>query len=173
MMTGAGSVTRFGFLFFVVLILQVSVAPQITFVDVVVDLLAAVAITSGLNGGSERGVVIGFVAGLISDLLVHTPFGIVTMVLTLAGYAAGTLVVQVAGSGRVLRALIAGGLAASTVLVFVAVAWLLDLSYITESGVLRIAIVNGVAVTLLNPLSERTVRWALLAQGNLRETYVR
>ncbi len=168
-MTGSGPVARFILLFAVVLILQVSVMPQITLQGVVVDLLVATAVLGGMNGGSERGVVIGFSAGLIADLLVHTPFGIIAMVLTLTGYAAGSLVVPVASSGRVVRSLIAGGLTTGSVLVFVLIAWLLELTYVTESGVLRIAVVNGVVVALLNPLGERVVRWALLARPNLRE----
>ncbi len=180
MMAGSGTVARFVVLFVVVLILQVAVMPQITLLNVVIDLLAATAVVSGMNGGAEKGVVIGFSAGLISDLLAHTPFGLITMVLTLAGYAAGTLAVQVANSGIVMRAAIAGGLAASTVLVFVAIAWLIDLAYVTESGVLRIAIVNGAIVALINPLSERVVRWSLritpnqnLREASLRETSLR
>ncbi|HCB34317.1 MAG TPA: rod shape-determining protein MreD [Acidimicrobiaceae bacterium] len=167
MMSGAGAAARFALLLAVALVLQVSVMAQVTPLGVLVDLPAVLAVGAGIHGGSERGALAGFAAGLVSDLLVQTPFGMATMVLTLVGYAGGALSGQVASSGRTLRALIAGALAVVAVLTFVMMAWLLDLSYVTERGLGRIAAVNGVATALLNPLSERAVRWALLIRRSL------
>lgn len=171
-MANAGSRARFVLLLTVVLLLQVSVMAQLTFLDVVVDLLAVTAVAGGMNGGAERGVVIGFAAGLMSDLLVHTPFGLVTIVLTFIGFAAGALVGPISQAGPIMRALIAGGLSTGAVLVFVTASWLLDLTYVVESGVARIALINGVVTILLYPVAENAVRWALLIRRNLRDIRV-
>ncbi len=55
------------------------------------DLLLLVAVLSGLVGGSERGAVMGFVAGLLTDLFVPTPLGLSALTFSLIGFAAGGL----------------------------------------------------------------------------------
>ena len=77
------------------LVLTVVTAAQISFVGdlslfgVHPDLLLLLAIAAGLTGGPGRGVVVGFAAGVIADLFLHTRFGVATLASTLVGYAAG------------------------------------------------------------------------------------
>ena len=57
-------------------------------------------------------------------------------------------------------------MAASGVGLFVGLAWLLDLSYVTEQPVAAIVVVTALGSALLNPLIERPVRWGLLIRPN-------
>ena len=150
--------------------LQVSVASQLTVFGYVLDLLLLVAVCAGVNGGSDRGAVIGFGCGLASDLVVQTPFGMWMLVLSVVGYAAGGVTSRVVDGGRWSRSFVVGMLAASAVSMFVALAWLFDLRYVTGRPIASIVAVIGFSSVLLNPLVERPVRWGLLIRPNFAGT---
>ncbi|MEA2703532.1 MAG: rod shape-determining protein MreD [Actinomycetota bacterium] len=58
------------------LILHTAVFPQLRIFDVAPDVLLLFAIAGGLAGGPDRGAVLGFVAGILADLFLQTPFGL-------------------------------------------------------------------------------------------------
>ena len=55
------------------------------------DLLLLLAIAAGMAGGPERGAVVGFVAGISMDLVLHTPFGLSALTYLAVGYVVGTV----------------------------------------------------------------------------------
>ena len=169
-MAAAGRFSRFVVLIAVALVLQVSVASQLTVFGYVLDLLLLVAVCAGVNGGSDRGAVIGFGCGLASDLVVQTPFGMWILAMSVIGYAAGGATNQLVDGGRGVRSLAVGVIAASGVGLFVGLAWLLDLSYVVERPVAVIIAVTALGSALLNPLVERPVRWGLLIRPNFAGT---
>ena len=79
------------------LLLQVAVAPWLTIAGVQVDLLLLVGIAAGLAGGPERGARVGFVAGILWDLVVAGPFGLSALTYCLAGYFVGSAQRSVVG----------------------------------------------------------------------------
>lgn len=79
------------------LFLQIAVAPWLTVAGVQADLLLVVALAAGLAGGPERGARVGFVAGLLWDLLVAGPFGLSALVYCLAGHFVGSAQRSVVG----------------------------------------------------------------------------
>jgi rod shape-determining protein MreD len=81
----------------VALVLQVAVAPWLTLWGVQADLLLVVGLAAGLSGGPERGARVGFVAGLVWDLVVAGPFGLSALVYCLAGHFVGSAQRSVVG----------------------------------------------------------------------------
>lgn len=73
------------------LVLQASLLADVRFFDVSIDLMLVIAIAAGLTGGSDRGAVIGFIAGLCMDLLLDTPYGLSALAYSLTGYIVGSL----------------------------------------------------------------------------------
>lgn len=67
---------RAGLVLFVCLILQLTLLADLRVSGVAAQLMLAVAVSAGLTGGSQRGAVFGFVAGLLIDLYLPTPFGL-------------------------------------------------------------------------------------------------
>jgi rod shape-determining protein MreD len=57
--------------------------------DVVIQLVLALAASAGAGAGPERGAIAGFVLGIMYDLAVGTPLGLIALVYALAGYVAG------------------------------------------------------------------------------------
>ena len=80
---------RWALVFTVVVVAQVAVASRLEVSGVHPDLLLLLAVTAGLTGGPARGAVVGFAAGVVADLYLHTRFGVGALASTLTGYAAG------------------------------------------------------------------------------------
>jgi rod shape-determining protein MreD len=79
------------------LLLQVAVVPWLTISGAQADLLLVATLAAGLSGGPERGARVGFVAGLLWDLVVVGPFGLSALTYCLAGYFVGTAQRSVVG----------------------------------------------------------------------------
>ena len=80
----------------VAVVLLVGILAQTTFGadlrvnDVAPDFMLLLAVCAGYVGGPDEGAVVGFAAGLLSDLfLQNTPFGLSALAACLAGFAAG------------------------------------------------------------------------------------
>src|SRR3954464_6303603 len=96
-MTGAAR-ARVLLVIFGVLILQSSLLEGLRAAGIPTDALVLVAVVAGALGGPERGALVGFVAGLVADLFLQTPFGLSALAYCLAGFTVGVL------QGNVIRA---------------------------------------------------------------------
>ena len=74
---------------FCLLMLQVGLVSDLPVLDAVGDLMLLSAIAAGSIGGADRGATWGFVAGLLYDLMLDTPFGMSALTYAVAGFAAG------------------------------------------------------------------------------------
>ena len=161
MIAGAGPLARSTLMLAAAVVVQVGLLAQVTPAGVIVDPLVLLAVAGGMMGGRSVGAPFGGACGLASDLIVHTPFGMSLLVLALVGHAAGAVGEQIPAAGRLARAAVASLLAAGGIGLFAGVGWLLDLVYVTEAPLVRIAVVTAAASLLGNPLAERATRWAL------------
>ncbi len=73
----------------VCVVLQLSLAPQISVFGGTVNFLMVLAGAVALSYGSSAGVVCGFLAGLLYDLTTPVPAGLMMLVLTVGGFALG------------------------------------------------------------------------------------
>ena len=74
---------------FVAMVVQLSLGASISLAGVHPDVMLLTAVSAGIVGGEERGAIIGFAAGLLSDLFVQAPFGLAALSFTLVGYGTG------------------------------------------------------------------------------------
>jgi rod shape-determining protein MreD len=97
-------------------VLQVGILDGIVIGGAHPDAFLTLAIVSGLVAGPQRGALIAFVAGLVADLFVITPFGLTSLCFVLVAFTAGSASALSGGrapySFKVVTAAI-GGLAAT------------------------------------------------------------
>lgn len=161
-MAGAGPLARSVLVLVGAVVVHVGLLTHMTPAGVIVDPLVLLAVAGGIVGGRDTGASFGAGCGLASDLIVHLPFGMSLLVLTLLGYLSGIAAEQTPSAGRFARAAAATPLAAAGIGLYACAGWLMDLEYVTEAPIVRIAIVTAIAALLAHPPLERVVRWALV-----------
>ena len=79
----AGSRLRLALVLFGGLVLQTAVVPHFAVAGRIVDVMLLLAVCAGMLAGPERGATVGFFAGVGTDLIVQTPFGMWALAATL------------------------------------------------------------------------------------------
>lgn len=160
MSTESSVVVRWSVVVVGVYLLQVGFANDLQILGVHPELMLLVAICAGLVGGSSRGAVVGFAAGLLVDLLYSGSLGVSALCFTLVGFAVGAAEDSVIRSTKVISMGIAVGASATGVLLFAGVTQLLGGHTLTDPQLWRIvgivAVLNGLLCPALLPLC----RWA-------------
>src|ERR1700722_6746000 len=83
---------RLALVLFIGILLQTTLIPDLQFRGVRPDLMLLITICVGLTSGPEQGAVIGFSAGLLTDLfMTTTPLGLSALAFSLVGFALGGL----------------------------------------------------------------------------------
>lgn len=81
---------RIGLLLVLATVVQTALASDLRVAGVAPDLLVLMAILAGLAGGAEAGAIVGFVAGLLSDMfLTSTPLGLSALTYCVIGASIG------------------------------------------------------------------------------------
>ena len=83
---------RPAFVIFVLVTVQTTLLADLDLFGTKADIVMLLPIAAGISGGRERGAIVGFIAGLSLDLVVHgTPTGFFALGYTLVGYIVGML----------------------------------------------------------------------------------
>lgn len=143
-------------------VLQASLMTEVRIVGISADLLLVLTVAAGLVGGSDRGAVTGFFAGLGMDLLVETPFGLSALTYLLVGYAAGAVNTLNLRAERGFSVAVAAASGPLAVLVFVLSGELVGQPLLATPGLGRVALVMAATNALLVLPVSQVVRWAQL-----------
>jgi rod shape-determining protein MreD len=147
----------------VALLVHAQVMPGIRVAGVQPDLMLLLAVAGGIAAGPSAGAVLGFCAGLLTDLLfLETPLGLSAMVFCLVGYFVGVLQAGVLRSSWWLPVLTAFAACASGEALFALVGTLFGQgTLVTDRLPLVAAVVGlldaGLAVVVV-PLTRRAFR---------------
>jgi rod shape-determining protein MreD len=151
---------RWALVLTVVTAAQVSLVGDLSLFGVHPDLLLLLTVAAGLTGGPGRGVVVGFVVGVIADLFLHTRFGVATLASTLVGYAAGVAGDTVVRPSTPVWMAATAGLSAIGTVLYAALAHLLGSQNLADPNLIAIVgIVSLVNAALCVP-ALAVCRWA-------------
>lgn len=128
------------------------------------EVLLLIAVAAGIVGGPERGAVVGFLAGIVADLFLHTPLGLSALAFSLVGFAVGTsqsIVIRSAWWIPPATALVAS---AAGILLYGLLGALIGRPEFLEPRVLVVAAGVGAANALLSPAVIPVMAWALPTQ---------
>ena len=152
---------RVGLVLFVVLMVQIVLVDDVHVWGVTGSALAVAPVAAGLVGGPDRGALVGFVAGLLIDAFLTTPFGLTALVWTVTGYVIGLLGQNLIRSSRLAVVALAAVSAVASIAGFVLVGVLLGQEQLLDAPILRIAVVGAVVAGLAVLAVAPAMRWAL------------
>ncbi len=157
---------RVPFAIVLVLLLQSSLLSEMRLGVVRPDAMILLPIAAGLLGGSERGAVVGFFAGMISDLFLQTPMGLSALTYSVVGFGVGTMHTGVLRAAWWIGPLTAMAASAIGVVLFVVIGAVIGVAHLIRPDlgiiVLGVAVINAplsVAVT-------RLMAWAWPVEAN-------
>ncbi|HEX9260778.1 MAG TPA: rod shape-determining protein MreD [Acidimicrobiales bacterium] len=151
-----------------VLTVQTALVPELRPFGVAPDLMLLFAVASGLVGGPQVGALVGFVCGVLFDLMLNTPFGLSALVYGLAAYSAGYVQLQVAKAGWWIPMAAVGAASALAMVGFALIGSLFGVERLVNGHLLWIAFVVGGINALLAPVAIRIERWALEGRDRAR-----
>lgn len=137
-MTDPGSGLRWVLLVTTAFVLHVGAGSDLGLFGVHPELMLLVAVCAGLAGGPVRGAQVGFVAGVLVDLLLTSPLGVSALAFALAGFGVGAVQESVIRSSRTISAALAALGSAAGVLVYATVAHLLGQRSLADPNLWRI-----------------------------------
>lgn len=156
------------------LVVQLTFSAELRLAGVHPDLMLLLAVGAGLVGGEERGAIVGFLAGLATDLFLQLPFGLSALTFALVGYSVGLLRESVLRASAWLVVLVAVLASAGGEVLYALIGAIVGQGQMLNdrlgpiAGI--VAGVNGLAVLLMMP----AMRWALAlehAAGSPRDRW--
>ena len=154
--------TRPAFVVFVLLTLQTTLFADLDIFGAKGDVMLLLPIAAGINGGRDRGAIVGFISGLTLDLVVHgTPTGFFALGYTLVGYIVGMAQAGVLRAAWWIPVVTAFGASLFGVLTLAVVGKFLGLEGLFNRHLLAIgAVVAVVNAALVLPMI-RVARWSM------------
>ena len=153
-------VAKISFVVFCTVALQVSVAAQLPIDGAMVDVILVGTIGAALAGGPEAGAAMGFICGLLIDLLGAGPVGLTALVYTLVGYGVGVAQAGVLRSSRLIPIVTAGVAALVATYAYALVGQMLGQNLFVIVDVNRVAIVVTLSTMMLCLPARRLMGWA-------------
>ena len=143
------------------LVVQAAIVPVFAVGGRVVDVMLLLAIAGGVLAGPDEGVVIGFLAGLGTDLLVQTPFGMWALIGCVIAYTVGVAFTGFFDGGRILRTMTIGTAMAIGTGTFVLVGRLIGQEFLADVSLVPVLLVVSIGGMALSPLALRAMAWGL------------
>jgi rod shape-determining protein MreD len=143
-----------------------AVFPQLRVFGVAADILLLIAIAAGIGGGPESGAVMGFVAGLVADCFLQTPFGLSALVYCLVGWGVGSFQTRILHATWWIPMVTAALASAVGVLLFVVLGLVVGQDQLWSWRVVPIVGVTSLWAAVLCPLVGRAVRWAMMFESH-------
>jgi len=160
MTTEVQIIVRWAVILLSALVLQVAVVTDIRIAGVHPELLLLVGICAGLVGGPSRGAEVGFVAGVLTDLLLPGVLGISALSFALVGFAVGATEESVIRSSKTISVGITVAASAVGTLVYAGLGELLGQRTLSDPHLWAIVGIVSVVNGLLCVPGLAVCRWA-------------
>lgn len=168
-----GNIFRTAIVLVSVLVLQVELFAELRVLDVMPELLLGTAIAAGWAGGPERGVVVGFCAGLLYDLYLPTPLAMTALTYLLIAFGVGTVSAAIGDAGgRPIRRMVSFAAIPVGITLFVVLGELLGEDLYTDDFT-KLIIVATIYTALLMPPLHWAMRWAFRVDEGRARTPMR
>ena len=153
---------RPAFVLFVLLVLQTALFADLDIFGSKAEIVLLLPIAAGIAGGADRGAIVGFIAGLCLDLVVHgTPTGFFALGYTLTGYIVGMTQAGVLRAAWWIPMIIAFGGTVVGIVVLTFVGKFIGIEVEFNRHLAAICVVAATTNAILITPMMRVMRWAL------------
>ena len=156
----SGLVLRWTTVVVVAFVLQVGLVADVRPFGVHGDVMLLLAVCAGLAGGPGRGAVVGFVAGLLVDLLMPGTLGVAAMAYAVVGFVVGTVQEAMLNTSRAFSIVVTAIASALGILLFALLGELLGQRSLTDPQLLPIVGIVAAFNALLCVPTLAVSRWA-------------
>jgi len=146
-------------------VLHTAVFPQLRLFGVAADVMLLLTISTGIVGGPERGATMGFVAGLLADCFLQTPFGLTALTYCMVGWFVGAFQTRVLHAVWWIPVLTATVATAAGTVLFVGLGAVVGQDQLVSSRLPAILGVTALWSAVLVTLMVRLLRWALMVDS--------
>jgi rod shape-determining protein MreD len=150
------------------LVAHISLLPQVRIAGVMPDVMLLVAVAAGLVAGPTYGALVGFVSGMLADLLLPTPLGLSALVFTLAGYLVGVTQGGLLRSTWWFPVVVAFVASSAGEGLFALAGSMIGEQHLVNAHLTTVMLVVGIANGILAGPVLRVVRWALGGEAAAR-----
>jgi rod shape-determining protein MreD len=154
----------------VVLVIQHTILDAVRVGGAHPDLMLLLPVAAGYAAGPDRGAVFGFIAGLVADLFLPTPFGLSALVGCLLGYGTGLATRGLVRSSWWLPPVVAAAATAAGMGAYAILGAVLGDPGMLKTYLAPALVVGTPSAALLAVPVVRFVAWAVPAPGPSRAT---
>ena len=155
-----------GVVLFLLLALQVSIFAHLRPFGVAPDVMLVAALVGGISGGGEFGARHGFAAGLLLDLVVPGPFGLLAGIYSVMGYAAGLFLRSVDSQDPRVVPILSGTTSFAAVVITGFSLGVLGSEQFVEWRLIWVAFAVSVYTVVLVFPVQRLYQWVLATDGS-------
>ena len=146
----------------VVCVLHQTVFAAVRWADVGAHLLLLMAVAGAIVAGTDRGAVIAFVCGLLTDLFLQTPLGLSALAFSLVAVGVGSVQASIIRSTWWIPPLTAFVASAAGILLYGLLGAIVGQSQLVRPVLVLVALAVGGVKAALAPLMVRAVSWAMV-----------
>ncbi len=146
---------------FLALPVQTTFFADVKYSGVAVQLMLCLAVSAGVIGGSENGALAGFIFGLMFDLVLSSPLGLLALVYGLAGWVAGAVYSRTVSNPWWLNLIAVGFVSALATLAQPILANWVGVEGGISLQLIKIVIIVSVANMVLSFATLPLIRWTL------------
>ena len=148
----------------VAVVLHTAVLPNLRLFGVAADVMLLLAVAAGIAAGPERGAFVGFVAGLLADCFLQTPFGLSALTGCLIAWCVGSFQTSVLHPARWIPVLTTFVASAVGIVTFALVGAVLGQDQLLSGRLFTVVAVASFLNALLSLPAVRVMRWAVAAR---------
>jgi rod shape-determining protein MreD len=155
------------FVMMVVGVLHQTLFAVVRWGDLGAHLLLLMAVVGAIVGGADRGAVIGFLCGLLTDLFLQTPLGLSALAFSLVAVGVGSVQSSIIRSTWWIPPLTAFVASAAGIVLYGLLGAIVGQSQLVRPVLLLVAVGVGAVNAALAPLMVKAMSWAMTerAQG--------
>jgi rod shape-determining protein MreD len=167
-----GNWVRLGVVVLVAITVQEALLDQLRIAGTHPDVIFLISVAAGYVGGSGRGAVVGFGAGVVADLFLPTTFGMTALVGAVLAYCVGVATSSLVRSSLALQVVTGAAGTAAGLCLYATLGAVLGYPEMLNHDLVPALAVSTPAAAVLSLPAMRLVAWAITSDAGTRKAAI-